>query len=142
VRVKIRRIDPSLPLPSYATEGATGFDFLSRLDITVDPGAIAHIPTNVVVSVPHGYLLVVALRSGTPRRKGLLSPHGVGVIDQDYRGPEDEIQVQVYNFSHAPVVVQRGERIAQGILIPVGIAAWDELESSDGESRGGFGSTG
>ena len=108
---------------------------------TFAPGEVALIPTNAIVKVPEGHVLLVALRSSTPRRKGLLCPNGVGVIDQDYCGPEDEIQVQVLNFSPGPVTVERGERIAQGLLMPVVCCLWDETGGQAGTSRGGFGST-
>jgi dUTP pyrophosphatase len=84
----------------------------------------------------------VAARSSTPRRKGLLVPHGVGIIDQDYCGPEDEIRVQVLNFTSWPVVVERGERIAQAILVSIARAEFVESTDLPVESRGGFGSTG
>lgn len=142
MRVPITRVDPSLPLPQYATEGAAGFDFVCRVDAVVQPHAIARIPANVVVCVPQDHVLVVALRSGTPARKGLLSPGGIGVIDPDYCGPDDEIQIQVYNFTDEPVMVERGERIAQGILVPTVTCEWDETLALSERSRGGFGSTG
>ena len=140
--VKIRRIDPGLPLPAYHSAGAAGFDLLCREERAVAPGEIALLPANVVVATPPGYMLVIAARSSTPRRKGLLVPHGIGVVDHDYRGDEDEIHVQVYNFTNAPVTVSRGERIAQGIFVPIERAAWLEVERMDAPTRGGFGSTG
>ena len=75
------------------------------------------------------------------RRKGLLIPHGVGIIDQDYCGEGDELMVQVYNFRDEAVMVKRGERVAQGIFVPVVPVVWDEVEDM-GQGRGGFGSTG
>jgi dUTP pyrophosphatase len=142
VRVPISRVDPSLPLPRYATEGAAGFDFLCRAEARVEPHSIARIPANVIVCVPKNHVLIVALRSGTPGRKGLLSPGGIGVIDPDYCGADDEIQIQVYNFTSTPVVVERGERIAQGLLVPTVACEWDEADEFTETSRGGFGSTG
>jgi dUTP pyrophosphatase len=103
---------------------------------------MARIPANVIVCVPKDHVLIVALRSGTPGRKGLLSPGGIGVIDPDYCGPNDEIQIQVYNFTSKTVVVERGERIAQGLLLPTVACEWDETEDFAETSRGGFGSTG
>jgi dUTP pyrophosphatase len=141
VRVRLTRIDPYLPLPPYASDGAAGFDLYSRLDVEVASGEIARIPTNLVVAVPEGYVLVVALRSSTPSRKQLLMPNGIGIIDSDYCGPEDEIHVQVLNFGETATAVTRGERIAQGLLIPLVRAEWDE-GAALGPSRGGFGSTG
>jgi dUTP pyrophosphatase len=93
------------------------------------------------VKVPEGYALVVALRSSTPAKKRLLCPHGVGIVDNDYCGPDDELMVQVYNFSEAPVKVERGEKIAQGIFVKIETAEWDETEKMEGKSRSGFGST-
>jgi len=141
VRVRITRLDRSLPLPRYATDGAAGFDLYARHDVTVAPGAIALIPTNVIIAVPDGYTLLVALRSSTPRRKGLIKPNGVGIIDADYAGPADEIQLQVLNITDTPVHIARGERIGQGLIIPLLRADWEEAGPA-GRSRGGFGSTG
>ena len=86
-------------------------------------------------------MLLLTLRSSTPLRKGLLIPNGVGVIDQDYCGEGDELKVQVFNFREEAVTVMRGERIAQGIFIPVMRVNWDEVDEM-GQGRGGFGSTG
>ena len=142
MKVKITRLDKTLPLPSYQSVGAAGFDLLCRESRTVAPGEVALLPANVVVATPPGYMLLVAARSSTPRRKGLSVPHGIGVIDQDYCGPDDEIHVQVYNFSGQPVTVERGERIAQAIFMRVDRAVWDEVDAIDAPTRGGFGSTG
>ena len=142
LRVRIARVDPALPLPAYETPGSVGFDLLAREETMVAPGGIARIPANVIVETPPGYMLLVAARSSTPAKKGLSVPHGIGVIDQDYCGPEDEVKVQVYNFTDAPVTVARGERIAQGIFVRVDQAAWEELAAPERPTRGGFGSTG
>ncbi len=86
-------------------------------------------------------MLLLTLRSSTPLRKGLLIPNGVGIIDQDYCGEGDELKIQVFNFREEAVTVARGERIAQGIFIPVMRVCWDEVDEM-GQGRGGFGSTG
>jgi dUTP pyrophosphatase len=139
--VNIKRIDTSLPLPTYATAGSVGFDLFCREEIEVAPRTLGFIPANVIVQTPPGYMLLLTLRSSTPRRKGLLIPNGVGVIDQDYCGEGDELIVQVYNFGDEVVTVKRGERIAQGIFLPVMHASWNEVDEL-GKGRGGFGSTG
>jgi len=141
LRVRIMRIDPDLPLPTYETPGAVGFDLLARVETTVAAGQLARIPANVVVETPPGYMLLVAARSSLPGRRGLSVPHGIGVIDQDYCGASDEILVQVYNFTADPVTVARGERIAQGVFVRVDRARWEETDFSQRQSRGGFGST-
>jgi dUTP pyrophosphatase len=143
MKVKIKRIDKSLALPKYETSGSVGFDIMARGEHKVQPKEIILIPSNLIVEVPEKYMLVVASRSSTPLRKGVLPPHGFGVIDTDYCGPEDEIKVQVYNFTDKEVVISHGEKIAQGVFVRVDRF---ELEDFDGdiktESRGGFGSTG
>lgn len=139
--VAIKRVDTALPLPTYATAGSVGFDLLCRTDMEIAPHTITLIPGNVIVQIPPGYMLMIALRSSTPRRKNLLIPNGLGVIDQDYNGENDEVMMQVYNFSNEVVEVKRGERIAQGLFIPVVQVAWNEVDTV-GKSRGGFGSTG
>ena len=141
LKVAIKRIDTSLPLPVYATAGAVGFDLLCRETIEILPRQIALIPGNVIVRIPAGYFLLLTLRSSTPRRKSLLIPHGVGVIDQDYCGEGDELKVQVLNFSEEAVQVKKGERIAQGLFLPAMRVEWEEIEEV-GQGRGGFGSTG
>ncbi len=142
MKVKIKRIDESLPLPVYETAGSVGFDILARTDTVVAPKEIGMIPANLIVEVPTGYMLVVASRSSTPGKKGLLPPHGFGIIDHDYCGPEDEIKVLVYNFMEKPVEIKRGEKIAQGVFVKIDKFEWEEVEKIDKESRGGFGSTG
>lgn len=142
MKAKIKRVDSDLPLPKYETAGSVGFDFVVREEVTIAPREIALIPGNVIVEVPHGYMLAVTLRSSAPRKKGLLIPHGFGVIDQDYCGTHDEVKIQVYNFTDSPVTVNRGDRIAQGIFVKIDAVEWEEVDQVKGESRGGFGSTG
>lgn len=141
LKIAIKRVDKSLPLPLYATNGSVGFDLLCRENVEVLPRQIGLIPANVIVRIPAGYFLMLTLRSSTPRRKSLLIPNGVGVIDQDYCGEGDELKVQVLNFGEEAVQVNKGERIAQGLFIPVMRVEWEEIEEV-GQGRGGFGSTG
>ena len=68
--------------------------------------------------------------------------NGVGVIDPDYCGPEDEIKVAVMNFTDAAVTVRRGDRLAQGIFLTAPRVMWDEAGELRDQSRGGFGATG
>ena len=141
MKVKIKRVDKNLPLPRYETAGSVGFDFICRESVTIKPRSLELIPANVIVQTPPGYMLMVTLRSSTPRKLGLLIPHGVGVIDQDYCGEDDEVKIQVYNFSSNPVTVERGDRIAQGIFVRADTAQWSEVDRIESETRGGFGST-
>jgi dUTP pyrophosphatase len=141
LKVQIKRIDKSLPLPVYATAGSVGFDLLCREDTEILPRQIGLIPGNVIVKTPAGYVLLLTLRSSTPRRKSLLIPHGLGIIDQDYCGEGDELKVQIFNFSDKAVEVKKGERIAQGLFMPVMRMEWEEIDDVN-KGRGGFGSTG
>ena len=125
MKVKIKRLDKSLPLPVYETSGSVGFDLLCREEVTINPSEVALISANVIVETPQGYMLTVTLRSSTPRKCGLLMPHGVGIIDNDYCGEEDEIKIQVYNFTDTPVTVKLGDKIAQGVFTKVEKAEWE-----------------
>ncbi len=142
MKVSIKRIDKELPLPMYESTGAVGFDFVAREETIISAKSLGLIPGNVVIEVPVGYMLVVAARSSAPKKKGLLTPHGIGIIDHDYCGPNDEIKVQVYNFRDEPVIVARGEKIAQGVFVRIDKFEFSEVEEMQRESRGGFGSTG
>jgi dUTP pyrophosphatase len=141
MQVKIKRVDKTLPLPIYETKGSVGFDLISREEMIILPGQIALIPSNIIVETPKGYMLQVASRSSSPGKKGLMPPHGIGIVDTDYCGNDDEVMIQVYNFTEKPTTVSRGEKIAQGIFVRVETAIWSETDDMDNESRGGFGST-
>lgn len=141
MKVKIKRIDKDLPLPVYETAGSVGFDLLAREDTVIEPGQIELVPANLVVQVPDGYMLALVSRSSTPRKKGLTKPHSIGVIDQDYCGENDELKIQVYNFTKEATTVQRGDKIAQGIFVRVDKFEWEEVEAMGNSDRGGFGST-
>jgi dUTP pyrophosphatase len=142
VRVRVSRRDPDLPLPAPASPGAAGLDLICREDVSIEPGGLGFVAANVIVAVPADHVLLIALRSSTPRRTGLIAPHGIGVIDPDYCGPEDEILIQVYNPGKTAVTVRRGDRIAQAILVPRVPIEWQEEPLPATVSRGGFGSTG
>ena len=142
MRVKIKRIDKSLLPPTYETKGSVGFDLLARTDVTIQPKGIELIPANVIVQVPKGYALILASRSSTPKKHGLTKPHGIGVIDQDYCGDQDELKIQVMNFTEKPVTIARGTKIAQGLFVRVDRPSFKEVEQISKKSRGGFGSTG
>ena len=142
MKIEIFRVDKELPLPKYETEGSFAFDFIARETIEIAPGELGLIPGNVIIGCPHDHALLILPRSSTPRKKSLMFPHSVGLIDHDYCGPEDEILIQVYNFGKSSVVVERGERVAQGLFVKIDKAEFVEVEQVGEQSRGGFGSTG
>lgn len=142
MHVKIARVDKTLPLPKYETGGSFAFDLLARETTTIEPKQIGLIPSNVIIKSPDHLALLILPRSSMPRKKSLIFPHSVGLIDSDYCGPEDEILIQVYNFGDVPVTIERGERIAQGMFVHTEKVSFEEVEVITEESRGGFGSTG
>ncbi|MBI4122308.1 MAG: dUTP diphosphatase [Parcubacteria group bacterium] len=142
MKLTIKRIDNTLPLPAYHSDGAAAFDLYSRLDMVVQPDEVVRIPANLIIATPPGHALVITLRSSTPKKKGLSHPGGIGVIDPDYAGPTDEIMIQVHNVTDQPVSIARGERLAQALLVAAPRVSFEEAEEMTGLSRGGFGSTG
>lgn len=140
MNVKIIRIDKSMPLPEYHTTGAVAFDFYSRIDASLAPNEIKLLPSNLIIEVPKDHALIIAARSST-YKKGVRLTNSIGVIDQDYHGPNDEIHLAIYNYTSEEISIPKGERIAQGLIIPVARVNWEEVESIKETSRGGFGST-
>jgi len=140
MQVKIKRVDKTLPLPEYQTPGAVAFDMLARETVTIEPHAVGRIPSNLIIQIPEGYMLMIKDRSSTAKKKGLLCT--VGFIDQDYCGNEDEILMQFYNPQEVPVTIERGERLSQGAFMPIEKPTWEEVDSMEAKDRGGFGSTG
>jgi dUTP pyrophosphatase len=143
MKMPFRLIDPSLPMPEYQTSGSVAFDLYARETTVVQPKSLGFIPTNLIVEIPDGCALLLCSRSSLPRKKHLLIPHGVGIIDQDYRGPKDEMVAQVWNWGNEPMTVERGERVAQALIVRIEKCELVVGEKQAvGENRGGFGSTG
>jgi dUTP pyrophosphatase len=142
MRLKIRRLDSTVSLPTYGTNESAGFDLAASHDLTIEPGRVALVGTGLVIEVPTGYFLGIFARSSTPLKRGLMVANGVGVIDPDYSGPEDEVKIQVLNFTGAAIDVRRGDRLAQGIVLPAARVEWQEVDAIRSVARGGFGATG
>jgi dUTP pyrophosphatase len=142
MNVRIKRLTTAATLPEYQTPGSAAFDLAAAEDTVVQPGEVALVPTGLVVEVPAGFFLGIFARSSTPLKRGLLVANGVGVVDSDYSGPQDEVKVAVLNFRDIAVTIARGERIAQGILLPAPRVTWIEADQLGSVSRGGFGATG
>lgn len=140
MRVKIKRIDKTLPLPQYETAGAVAFDCVARETVEIPPRSVGRVPLNIVIEIPKGYMVMLKDRSSTMKKKGLIS--SLGFIDQDYCGDGDEMMKQFYNPQDVAVVIERGERLAQASFVKIDIAEWEEVDSMNKTDRGGFGSTG
>ena len=145
IKIKIRRLsnNKDLPLPAYESEGSSGLDIRACVEqpIKLNPSEIKLVPTGLALSIPPGYEVQVRPRSGLALKKGIGMVNSPGTIDSDYRG---ELGIILINWGSHPVVIKRGERIAQLILSKVYRAELMEVESLDDTSRGwgGFGHTG
>jgi len=145
VRVQVTRLPggADLPLPEPATAGAAGLDLRACLAeaLTIAPGARVRVPTGIAVALPHGYEAQVRPRSGLAWKTGLTLINSPGTVDADYRG---EIQVLLINLGDGPVVLERGDRIAQLVVQPVPRVEWEEVPDLPVSARGagGFGHTG
>lgn len=142
MKVLITRLDPDLPLPSYAKPGDAGADLYARIDVTLAAGERCLIPTGVAIALPDGYAAFVHPRSGLAIKHGLTMVNAPGTVDAGYRG-----ELQVIMINHDPshsVNIKRGERIAQLVIQRVEKAEFVELEYLPGSQRGeaGFGSSG
>ena len=142
VEVSIVRLDPGLPLPSYAHPGDAGADLYAREDVTLGPGERRLVPTGIALALPEGYVALVHPRSGLAHRTGLSIVNAPGTIDAGYRG---EVQVCLVNLDPAtPIELRRGDRIAQLVVQRFETAGFVEVDALPDSSRGagGYGSTG
>ena len=138
--VGIHRLRPDIPLPTYTTPGAVALDIASADDAVIEPNGIKNLPTGLIIATPPGYALLLAPRSSLFKKKGLRLGNTVGVIDQDFCGPEDELHIQVWNPGTTAVTVTKGERLVQALFVPIPKVEWQEFTPTTG-SRGGFGTT-
>ncbi len=141
MQVRITKLKDDVALPAYQTAGAAGFDLASAEDVVVPAGQSFLIPTGLVIATPPGHVLILTARSSLFKKKGLVLANGVGTIDSDYCGPNDQIYLSCYNPGQSPVSVTKGERLAQGIFLPFVRAEFIEGQA-EGPNRGGFGTTG
>ena len=142
VRVSVLRLDPELPLPSYAHPGDAGADLYAREAVTLAPGERRLVPTGIALALPEGYVALVHPRSGLAHRSGLSIVNAPGTIDAGYRG---EVQVCLVNLDPAtPIELRRGDRIAQLVIQQFETAAFVEVDDLPDSARGagGYGSTG
>src|SRR3989344_2876817 len=142
MKVKIKRLDPTVELPRYQTDESAAFDLATSEAAQLQPKEVKVLHTGLIIEARAGHFLLIAARSSLTLKKKLMIAQGIGVVDRDYSGPDDEIRLQVYNFSDKVVEVQKGERLAQGIFLKADKVDWEEVNEMREKSRGGFGSTG
>lgn len=143
VRVLIKRLNPSVQLPSYKTNGASGMDLMAFIEkpIELEPGKSCLVPTGLSVAFPEEYEIQIRPRSGLAAKNNITVLNTPGTIDSDYRG---ELKIILFNHGNENFLINNSDRIAQMILTPIikmELQETDELpETVRGE--GGFGSTG
>lgn len=139
----IRRLNPAVPLPQYATPGSAGLDLCASIPepVTLWPGEHVHIPTGIAVAIPEGYEGQVRARSGLARKHGIGMVNGLGTIDSDYRG---EIGAILINHGREPFTIDPLMRCAQLVIAPVWQPRLVEVEELGETERGagGFGHSG
>ena len=145
IRIQIKRVRPrsaEIPLPVYMTEGSAGMDLCADVESELRSASMerALIPTGVAIALPQGFEAQIRPRSGLALKQGLTMVNSPGTIDSDYRG---EIQLIAINLGQEPVVIQRGQRIAQMVVQRIVRAHWQEVEELPLSDRqdGGFGHT-
>jgi dUTP pyrophosphatase len=143
--IRIKRIDKELPLPKHQTEKAAAFDLYVRETTVIPARGINYVPLNNVIAIPDGHFLLLAARSSLHKR-GLMPANGIGIIDPDFAGDNDELKAVLYNFTDAAVTVEKGDRLMQGAFIKVlnklDKWGWQEMEKMPEKDRGAFGTTG
>ena len=143
IKIEVLPHGKGLTLPEYQTQGSAGFDFRAAVDddYVLEPGSVAMIPTGLKMAVPSGFELQVRPRSGLAAKNGITVLNSPGTVDSDYRG---EIKVILINLGKEPFVINRGMRIAQGVVASVTQWGFETADSLDETERGegGFGSTG
>ena len=143
VKVLVKKLDPSVKLPEYKTEGASGMDLIAFVNeaINIKPKTSALIPTGISVAFSEDYEIQIRPRSGLAAKNNISVLNTPGTIDSDYRG---EIKVIIFNHSNNNFIVKNGDRIAQMILAPIMKMELEEAKNLPQTIRGksGFGSTG
>ena len=141
-KVLIKRLDPTVPLPTYAKAGDAGADLATRIDFTIKPGERMLVPTGISIALPNGFVALVHPRSGLAIKYGISMVNTPGTVDAGFRG---ELQVILINHDLTESVsFKKGDRIAQLVIQKVERADFIEVEQLPGSERssGGFGSTG
>ena len=143
VKVLVKKLEPSVKLPSYKTNGASGMDLMAYIDKSIElkPGESCLVPTGLSVAFPQEYEIQIRPRSGLAAKNNISVLNTPGTIDSDYRG---EIKVILFNHGKENFKINNNDRIAQMILMPILKVDFETTETLPETIRGtgGFGSTG
>lgn len=143
-KLKIMKLHPDAIIPEYAKEGDSGFDLAALEEVTLRPGETKLVKTGIAVELPPGTELQVRPRSGMSLKTPLNIRNSPGTVDNGYRGDVGVICHCLMNAKNESVVIKKGDRIAQGVVMPVIRCEIEEVESLSDTARGadGYGSTG
>jgi len=141
MKLKVKRFDKNLPLPEYKTDKAAALDLYARVDTTIFPHKVGYVPLNIALELPQNHWALLAARSSL-HKKGLMMANGIGVGDEDFCGDNDEYQSVLFNFTDQEVMVKKGERIVQLIILSRERVEIEEMIELGNKDRGGIGSTG
>lgn len=142
MKVEFKLNHPLAQVPEYKTAGAVAFDIGIVEDVKIKPQSMIMARTGLIVNVPDDHALILASRSSNPMKKGVDLANSIGVIDSDYCGPNDEIHLVISNLTDEIVQLKAGDRVAQGLFVPISRPSFTEVEEMAGKDRGGFGTTG
>ena len=127
---------------NYETPGACAFDFKANQDYSIPAGEVCMIETGTAIDTPEWYMLMLAPRSSTYKKKGLILVNSVGILDNDYCGDEDTAKFMYLNMTKETVQIEKWDRIGQGIFVKIAKADFQYVESLGNKNRGWFGTTG
>ncbi len=141
MKIPLKRLDPELSPPERAHPGDAGIDLRAAESVKIGAEGWMSVGTGIAVAIPDGHVGLVSPRSGLAARHGIGVANGPGIVDAGYRG---ELRVILINHGHEPVSIERGERIAQLVVVPMVEIEFEEVDELPGSGRGagGFGSTG
>ena len=143
IKVLVKKLEPSVKLPSYKTSGASGMDLMAYMDKSIElkPGESCLVPTGLSVAFPEEYEIQIRPRSGLAAKNNISVLNTPGTIDSDYRG---ELKIILFNHGSENFIINNNDRVAQMVLTPIikmELEEADELPKSI-RGEGGFGSTG
>ena len=143
IKVLVKKLKPSVKLPSYKTNGASGMDLMAYIDKSIElkPGESCLVPTGLSIAFPKEYEIQIRPRSGLAAKSNISVLNTPGTIDSDYRG---EIKIILFNHSNENFIINNNDRVAQMVLIPIMKMELEETNELPKSIRGegGFGSTG
>lgn len=142
---KVNKITEDIKLPERSTLNSAGYDFFAIEDVTLPAKKLTRVMTGVKCELMPNQVLILANRSSNPSKKGLILANGIGVIDADYYGNPDndgEIGFEFYNILDEDIVIKKGEKLGQGIIMKFDKTEDDYISNPYKTRVGGFGSTG